>query len=254
MTRSTRLLGALLIFATLVALPPATAAAKDIGWVGLNHNMRVEGYFGRGERWNNSGNQLYFQFSGAFFGKGSPLGNLAGLEFDMGMGYDGIGYKDSDTILGDIGFPMHLSVGFPVTLFRWFRGGGDKLQLGFSPGFGINWQVAYTYLKLQAAFRLSRKIAIEGNYVWYPGAASASIADTNASVNMATARGTVYFRPRGRGNAFLVFVEWMKSQREEEQSSGGNASKQLYNGLDPFGSTKREAYEGVFRLGVGYAF
>lgn len=256
-SRRATLTGALLLAALTLGLlcPRAAMAGPKIGWFGLSHDMRVEGYFGRGERWANAGNQLYLQFSGAFFGKSSPMGNLAGIEFDMGLGYDGIGYKDNDTVLGDIGFPMHLSVGFPITLWRLFGGRGGRVQLGFSPGFGINWQVAYTYLKLNAAVRITRGLAVEGTYTWWPGAASASVADTNASVNMAAARATVYFRPRRRrGRAFLVFIELMQSQREEDVATGGNQSKTLYDGQDPFGSTKRQPYEAVTRVGVGYAF
>ncbi|MCO4764565.1 MAG: hypothetical protein KC502_23855 [Myxococcales bacterium] len=250
-----KLLSALLLVAA-VWLPHGQAeAARGIGWIGGTHDMRVEGYLGRGERWANSGSQVYFQFAGAFFGKSSPLGNLAGIEFDMGMGWDGMGYKEKDTLLGDTGFPMHLAIGFPVTLWRLFGRGSDRIQIGFSPGFGINWEVAYTYLKLNTSVRLSRRLAIEGTYTWWPGVASTSVADSNDDVNKSALRGTVYFKAgRRRGGSFLAFAEWMTSQRVSTNASGGNASKTLFDGEDPFGSTSRRRYEGIFRVGFGYAF
>ncbi len=258
LTRAVRPLRGLLcaLLLTAICLPTQRAEAKEgIGWIGGTHDLRVEGYIGRGERWAKSGSQVYFQFAGAYFGKSSPLGNLAGIEFDMGLGWDGIGYNDNDTVLGDLGFPMHLAVGFPVTLWRLFGGTGDRIQLGFSPGFGINWQVAYTYLKLNASVRINHRIGVEGTYTWWPGVASASVADTNDSVNKAAARATVYFKAgRRRGGSFLVFGEWMTSQRVADLETGGNDSKTLFDGQDPFGSTQRRAYESVARVGFGYAF
>ena len=76
---------------------------------------------------------------------------------------------------------------------------------------------------------------------------------TNNSVNAAALRGTAYYK-LGRTNALLAYVELYEGQREEDVSTGGNASKVLFGGRDPFGSTKRYAYEDFLRIGVGYAF
>jgi len=243
-----------LLALTATMLPPQTAHARGgMSWIGLDHDLRVDGSYSRGSRWTKAGNQYLVTFEGATFGKVSPLGNLAGLEFGAAMGYDGVPYRASDQVLGDLGFLFDMSVGFPVTLVNLLSGGKSRLMLGVSPGFGISMVSAYTYLKAKALFRLSNQIVLEGQWTWWPGAASHPVGETNNSVNAAALRGTAYFK-LSRSTALLGYLELYQGQREEELDTGGNSSKVLFGGVDPFGSTKRYAYEDFLRFGVGYAF
>lgn len=253
----------LLLLAVALAPRPAEARRGGIKWIGLSHDMKVEGIFGRGSRWGQGGNQFLVSFEAAGFAKASALGNLAGLEFGALMGYDSAPFKDSDGVLGEMSMiPMDISVGFPVTLFNWVKGSESRLMIGFSPGFGVSWLSGYTYLKLKAAARITRGIVGEVQYIWWPGAASAPFGSENRAINAASLRAGVYIGTRK--GAFSVFAELYASQREEDvfhtpgqgagAEAGGNSSPTLYGGTDPFGRTKRVAFEDFFRLGVGYAF
>ncbi len=250
-----RIAAALLAGTLLLLAAPEARAGDNIGWFGLRHKMQIDGYYGTGSRNGKDGSQFNFDFRAAMFGKHSPLGNLAGIEFATGIGWDNIPYDENDTILGDMGVPMYMQVGFPVTLFRIFGGSGDRVQVGFSPGFGISWVSAYTYLTLKGAARLSSTIAVDAVWTWYPDAASRPMGETNDAVNQATLRANVYIGAGGRrGSEFIGFVELAKGQRVNEDSTGGNSSKVLFGGQDPFGSTTRRAYEDILRFGIGYAF
>lgn len=242
-----------LLALTATLLPSRPAKAGGMQWIGLDHDLRVDGSYSRGSRWNKSGSQILLNFEAATFGKVSPLGNLAGLEFGAAMGYDGIPYRESDQVLGDFGFVCDMSVGFPVTLLNLLSGGKSRLMIGVAPGFGISMVSAYTYLKAKALFRLSGQIVLEGQWTWWPGAGSHPVGDTNNAVNAAALRGTAYYK-LSRDTALLFYSELYQGQREEELATGGNSSKVLFGGRDPFGSTKRYAYEEFVRFGVGYAF
>lgn len=259
-----QLLAACTLLAAVVATPGSAAARGGMKWIGLQHDMKVEGIFGRGDRWGQSGNQFLVSFEAAGFGKSSPLGNLAGIEGGATMGYDSAPFRDSDGVLGEMSMiPIDVWVGFPVTLFNWVRGSDSLLMVGFAPGFGTSWLSGYTYLKLKAAARINRGLVAEVQYIWWPGAASTAYGTgEDRSINAASLRGTVYIGRRK--GAFSVFTELYTSQREEDVfhtpgqgaagQAGGNSSPVLYAGVDPFGATKRVAFESFFRLGVGYAF
>ncbi len=244
---------ALLVMALCITPAVPALASRNLTWFGLEQDMRVYGTFGTGDRWGQDGNQFMVSFDGGMFGKSSPLGNLAGIEFLCMMGYDGVPYKDSDQLLGELGFLFDMSVGFPVTLFHWFRGGSPQLLIGFAPGFGVSMVSAYTYLTGKAVLRVAPTVVMEGQWTWWPGVASSPLGSTNDSVNAAMLRATAYFQ-RGRQGAFMAYVELYEGQRERETGTGGNASKVLFGGKDPFGSTLRSSYEDILRFGVGYAF
>ncbi len=265
--RLTALLPALLVLLGALGAPRDAQARGGIKWIGLSYDMKVEGIYGRGERWGKSGNQFLVSFEAAGFGKASPLGNLAGIEGGALMGYDSAPFRDSDGVLGDMSVvPIDVWVGFPVTLFNWIKGSESRLMIGFAPGIGLNWLSAYTYLKLKGAFRVTRGVVTEVQYVWWPGVASAPFGNESRGINAASLRATAYIGSRRGG--FSVFAELYRSQREEERQVsvaggassgnngqvGGNSSQTLFAGADPFGVTSRVAFESFFRLGVGYAF
>lgn len=240
------------------SVAPSTAlAGSDIGWYGLRHGMNVNLYRGTGRRRSKEGAQYMLAFKAAGFGKTSTLGNLAGLEFDAGIGWDNIGYDENDTVLGDMGVPMYMAIGFPVTMFRKYAGDGegDRIQIGFSPGFGISWENAWCYLRLKGAARLTSQLAVDVTWTWMPDAVSVAMGDRNDAQNGATVRANAYLAMGGRrGGSVNVYVELAKAQLVNQNSSGGNKSKVLFAGEDPFGSTTREGYEDILRIGVGYAF
>lgn len=246
-----------------LALHAPAAHAKDATWIGLDRDMRAEGVFALGDRWGKSGKQFYAVFEAAGFGKVSPLGNLAGLEGGMAMGYDGVPYKANDQLLGDMGFLFDMWVGFPVTFFHVSKGRAPSLMVGMAPGMGVSMVSAYTYLKLKGAARVGGNLVAELQWTWWPGAASIAVGDTNDSVNAGALRATV-FLALDRKTSFYGFFELYSASREGEvsgtsgsganQVTGGNSSKVLFGGRDPFGATKRSDYEDFKRFGVGYAF
>jgi hypothetical protein len=254
---------AVLVAASLCS-PTSAHARGGMKWIGLQHDMKVNGIYGRGERWGKGGNQFLFSFEASGFAKTSSNGNLAGLEFTGLVGYDSTPFAPGDGVLGDtIGVPIEISFGFPVTLFNWVRGSNSLLMIGFAPGVGISWMSAFTYLKLKGAGRIGRNMVAELQWIWWPGAASAPFGNENRPINAASLRASVYFGTRK--GAFEVFAELYESQREDEVFAssgggnqpavkGGNQSKQLFAGQDPFGATERYDFENFFRIGVGYAF
>ncbi len=244
---------ALLAVTLCIAVAAPASASPKLTWFGLEQDMRVYGSFGSGDRWGKDGNQFMISFDGGMFGKSSPLGNLAGIEFLCLLGYDGVPYKPQDQLLGEFGCLFDLSEGFPVTLLHWFRGGSPQLLVGFAPGMGLSMVSAYKYLTGKVVFRVTPSVGVEGQWTWWPGAASTPMGDTGASVNAAMLRATAYLQ-RSRQGAFMAHVELYEGQREQEPGTGGNASKVLFGGKDPFGSTQRSAYEDFLRFGGAYAF
>jgi hypothetical protein len=255
---------AIAVLATWVTARPAAAeeaatATQRIGWFGLSRDVRLEGSLGTATRELRDGRtldggQFYVQCEAGKFVKASRLGNLAGIEVNLGLGYTAAsgdptgsdvrrGIRAVSPVLFDLG------VGFPVTLLHLGGEGGQRFMLGFSPGMGWNFLHAYLSLKLKAAARLTDKLVAEASWQWVPGTVSLPSGDT--PVNRATLKGSLYWGTPG-DSAWLAFVEYTQAQWESEQPGATNAA--YFGGLNPFTRTDRGPFEGSWLVGGGMAW
>lgn len=249
------------LLASAMALAPASgwARSKEIGWVGLSRDVKIEGVYGSssyidGNSKTHSGSQLWVNFEGGVLAKISPMGNVGGIEFAAMMGYDGTtSDMDQWSLLGS--FAFNFSVGFPFTLFHLYSDGTEKFQLALAPGFGIDHMHAYLYAKGKAAYLLSDAITLEASHTWWPGPTSSSLSH-DVGYNLASSKGSVYIG-RANGTAVEIFAEhlWGEEESTRLNESGGKVDPKLpFGGHDPFTTTTRRNCCSVTRLGAGIAF
>lgn len=245
-----------------VAAPAENEEINRIGWFGLSREVRVEGKFGQATRLFRGyapidGMHGYAQVEAAKFMKASRLGNLAGIEVVMGLGYTQAaadigpsgGSNTADGVRDMTPFMFDLGIGFPVTLFHMGGPTGERLMIGIAPGMGINFQHGYLQIKAKAALRLTQDVAAEAQWSWVPG--TVSLPNGDRPINTATVKGSLYWGEPGQ-SAWLVFAEYTRGQWEREVPGATNAA--YFGGENPFTATKRGAFETSFSFGAGKAF
>lgn len=259
-----RVLTAILLACAWLASTSAWATdapedAKRIGWFGLSRDVRFEAGGGTATRELRDGQvldgaQMFLQVEAAKFVKASRLGNLAGIEVNLGLGYTAAagevktidnrrGIREVTPVMFDLG------VGFPVTLLHLGGDKGERLMLGFSPGLGWNFLNAYLSLKLKAAARITDKLVAEASWQWVPG--TVSLPNADSAINRATLKGSLYWGDAG-DLAWHIYAEHIEAQWESEQPGATNAA--YFGGLNPFTRTERGPFEGAWLFGGGVAF
>lgn len=250
------------IFAWAITLLPALgwARSKEIGWVGLSRNAKVEGVYGSNTYTDSAGHahdgsQLWVSFEGGMLAKISPLGNVGGIEGSMMLGYDGA-FSGMDNVPLAGAFAYNFAVGFPFTVFHQYSDNTEKFQLAVAPGFGVDYLHAYLYLKGKAAYLLSDAITLEASHTWWPGPTSLAMSRDNIGFNLASTKGSVYIG-RPNGTAFELFAEhlWGEEETEKANEPGITADpKAPFGGHNPFTTTTRRHCCSTTRLGAGIAF
>ena len=218
----------------------------------LGYGSRIDG---KGQM--ASGGQISAHVAGGRYFKASSLGNLAGLEGGMSMGYDGVPIADNVGLAGNMGYALNLWIGFPVTLVNLGDGKQDWLRLNFAPGMGTSLLGAYLYLKSTLAVALPGVGPSELTYTWWPNAVTTQGTGAGGALNTAAVRATLY--PKLGDRRWQVFAQYHKGQLVKSAPAAGDPL--TYNGLtgppgqpSAFSVEKRTAWDSLLTLGVGACF
>lgn len=203
------------------------------------------------------GSQVFMRFDGGAYSKASSIGNLAGVEFGVQIGWDGVPKRHKRALveyMADIGMDAEVWLGFPVTLVNLGDGKNDWLRWSIAPGMGTSLVHGYFYLKSALALRLPVIGDTELSATWWPDAANNTYGDTNDTRN-ATALKLSLFRASG----LHLFLQLQRTQdvtylppARDDPNVYGRLSKPPGMKIEPFALESRRAADSVVTIGVGW--
>ncbi|MSQ83443.1 MAG: hypothetical protein EXR77_11245 [Myxococcales bacterium] len=201
------------------------------------------------------GSQVFVRYELGGYIKSSTIGNLAGLEGGVEIGWDGVPKRYSPKFsdyMADIGMAADMWLGFPVTVLNLGDGNNDWLRWSVTPGMGSSLWCAYFYVKSAVAMQVAGVGDVELAATWWPDAANHAYLDRDA-LNAGALNTSLYSLKK-----WHLFVQYRHSQRvgivalptDDVQVYGGLTKAPNATG-EPFGLEKRYDSEHVFTVGVG---
>ncbi|MFZ4577749.1 MAG: hypothetical protein ACOYOB_05055 [Myxococcota bacterium] len=249
--------------AFLLIASPAGADESEQKFVGTmgpgkGHMAAFDLVLGNGTGYGASdrGSQVFLHFEGGGYFKSSAIGNLAGIEGGLEMGWDGVPKRHTAALADytdNLGIAMDAWVGFPVTLLNLGNGKDDWLRWNVSPGMGASLICGYMSLKSALAVRLPVVGDAELAVTWWPDAASYSFGNSNDAINAGALKLSYFYDKR-----YHFFVQYRRSQRVAERAPVAD-DPMVYGGLTappgmdkiPFPLEERYDSEQVVTIGVG---
>lgn len=240
----------ILLLSVLLATPVAQAFDLDdtIGGLGYGRVMAVQGIYGTGERLDFEGSGYSVRLDLSMLGRQTALGNLAGYELFVEMGYERFGPEGAanDLTLGPMLFDMGL--GFPISLFDVGTGGVGSFRLSIAPGVGFSVQEAYAYARGRlGVVIIPQVLTLDASIRYTPFEASYAWDDhlgLDSTVLQIAAQYTV-----SDDYAVSAFVEW--SDGEAGKTGQGDPAQGGLRGEDPLAPIERAPFQGVVRIGAG---